>query len=107
MHILGLCSGRNVSNASPLILLDKIGHLWILGRLFQRVIISLAVNAEWLRPGGYKTPEWLSVKTLSPERCDNIETDMRVYPARALRRTTFVSGISYVFCLMYFSMCSM
>jgi hypothetical protein len=56
-----------VSNTSPLILLDKIDHLWILGKLFQRVIISPAVNAEWLRPGGYKTPEWLSVNTLSPE----------------------------------------
>ncbi|MGC2062344.1 MAG: DUF3368 domain-containing protein [Thermodesulfovibrionales bacterium] len=56
-----------VSNTSPLILLDKIGHLWILGKLFQHVIVSPAVNAEWLRPGGYKTPEWLEVKTLSPE----------------------------------------
>jgi len=59
-----------VSNTSPLILLDKIGHLPILGKLFQKVIISSAVDAEWLRPGGYRAPEWLSVKSLSPEAND-------------------------------------
>lgn len=49
-----------VSNTSPLILLDKTGYLWILERLFKKVIIPPAVDKEWLRPGGYIVPQWLS-----------------------------------------------
>lgn len=56
-----------VSNTSPLILLDKIGHLWILERLFQQVSIPPAVNKEWLRPGGYPVPAWLSTANLTPQ----------------------------------------
>lgn len=56
-----------VSNTSPLILLDKAGHLWILGELFSKVIIPPFVDKEWLRPGGYVVPDWLSVKSLSNE----------------------------------------
>ncbi len=56
-----------VSNTSPLILLDKVEHLWILGRLFTKVIIPPSVDKEWLRPGGYVVPDWLSVKNLTPE----------------------------------------
>ncbi len=56
-----------VSNTSPLILLEKAECLWILKRLFERVFIPPAVDAEWLRPGGYVVQEWLSVSTLSPE----------------------------------------
>ncbi len=56
-----------VSNTSPLILLDKAGHLWILGKLFSKVAIPPFVDKEWLRPGGYVVPEWISVKGLSPE----------------------------------------
>jgi hypothetical protein len=42
-----------VSNTSPLILLDKVGHLFLLEQLFTKVIIPPAVDKEWLRPGGY------------------------------------------------------
>lgn len=56
-----------VSNTSPLILLDKAGHLWILGKLFSKVTIPPFVDKEWLRPGGYVVPDWLSVKSLSHE----------------------------------------
>ncbi len=56
-----------VSNTSPLILLDKAAHLWILGRLFTKVIIPPSVDKEWLRPGGYVVPDWLSVSNLSSE----------------------------------------
>lgn len=54
-----------VSNTSPLVLLDKAGHLWILEKLFRKVIIPPAVDMEWLRPGGYVVPQWLSVAVLS------------------------------------------
>lgn len=53
-----------VSNTSPLILLDKINHLWILGSLFKEVVISPSVNKEWLRPTGYVMPEWMIVSPL-------------------------------------------
>lgn len=56
-----------VSNTSPLILLDKAGHLLIIGKLFKKVFIPPSVNAEWLRPGGYIVPEWLSVEQLSKD----------------------------------------
>jgi predicted nucleic acid-binding protein len=56
-----------VSNTSPLVLLDKAGHLWILGKLFEKVFIPLAVDAEWLRPGGYVVPQWLTVATVSQD----------------------------------------
>jgi len=56
-----------VSNTSPLVLLDKAGHLWILGKLLEKVFIPPAVDAEWLRPGGYVVPQWLSVATLSQD----------------------------------------
>lgn len=49
------------SNTSPLILLDKANHLWVLGKLFKKVVIPEAVNKEWLRPGGYIVPDWLQV----------------------------------------------
>ena len=42
-----------VSNTSPLILLDKVGHLFLLEQLFPKVIIPPAFDKEWLRPGGY------------------------------------------------------
>jgi predicted nucleic acid-binding protein len=54
-----------VSDTSPLILLDKAEHLWILGNLFKKVIISPSVDKEWLRPGSYVVPEWLTVSPLS------------------------------------------
>ncbi|MDP2755769.1 MAG: DUF3368 domain-containing protein [Nitrospirota bacterium] len=59
-----------VSNTSPLILLDKAGCLWILGRFFKKVLIPPAVDAEWLRPGGYVIPEWLSVESHLPATND-------------------------------------
>jgi predicted nucleic acid-binding protein len=65
-----------VSNTSPLILLDKIDHLFLLERLFQKVIISPAVDKEWLRPGGYSVPSWLSVEPLSPV-AQKIADDLR------------------------------
>lgn len=55
------------SNTSPLILLDKVGHLFLLERLFQKVIIPPAVDKEWLRPGGYSVPSWLPVEPLTPD----------------------------------------
>lgn len=64
-----------VSNTSPLILLDKIGHLWILGELFNNVIIPPAVDAEWFRPGGYKVPEWIATEQLMPE-AQNVANDL-------------------------------
>jgi uncharacterized protein len=54
-----------VSNTSPLILLEKTDHLWILEKLFTKVLIPPAVDREWLRPGGYVLPQWLSVTALS------------------------------------------
>jgi hypothetical protein len=65
-----------VSNTSPLILLDKVGHLFLLERLFQKVIIPPAVDKEWLRPGGYSVPSWLSVEPLTPE-AQKIADDLR------------------------------
>ena len=56
-----------VSNTSPLVLLDKADQLWILGKLFEKVFIPSAVDTEWLRPGGYVVPQWLSVATLSQD----------------------------------------
>src|SRR4030043_1948581 len=56
-----------VSDTSPLVLLGKAGHLWILGKLFEKVFIPSAVDTEWLRPGGYVVPQWLSVATLSQD----------------------------------------
>ena len=56
-----------VSDTSPLILLEKVDCLWILGKLFDKVFIPPAVDIEWLRPGGYMVPERISVATLSPE----------------------------------------
>ena len=65
-----------VSNTSPLILLDKVGHIHLLERLFQKVIIPPAVDMEWLRPGGYRVPSWLSIEPLSPE-AQKIAEDLR------------------------------
>ena len=65
-----------VSNTSPLILLDKVGHLFLLEQLFQKVIIPPAVDKEWLRPGGYIVPSWLSVEPLTPET-RKISNDLR------------------------------
>ena len=56
-----------VSNTSPLILLDKVGHLFLLEQLFYKVTIPPAVDKEWLRPGGYSVPTWLSVEPLTPK----------------------------------------
>ncbi|MFZ3065769.1 MAG: DUF3368 domain-containing protein [Nitrospirota bacterium] len=53
-----------VSNTSPLILLDKVGCLWVLEKLFKKILIPPAVDKEWLRPGGYTVPAWLSVISL-------------------------------------------
>jgi len=64
-----------ISDTSPLILLDKINHLWVLEKLFNKVLIPPAVDSEWLRPGGYITPEWLSVVQLSPE-AENTARDL-------------------------------
>jgi predicted nucleic acid-binding protein len=50
-----------VSNTSPLILLEKTDYLWILEKLFTKVIIPPAVDREWLRPGGYVLPQWLAI----------------------------------------------
>lgn len=55
---------KAVSNTSPNILLEKAGHLWILEKLFKEVIIPPAVDKEWLRPGGHKVPQWLTVANL-------------------------------------------
>ena len=59
-----------VSNTSPLILLDKANHLWVLGALFKKVVIADAVNKEWLRPGGYIVPDWLKVMPVPKEAID-------------------------------------
>jgi len=66
-----------VSNTSPLILLDKVGHLFLLEQLFQIVIIPPAVDKEWLRPGGYRVPSWLSVESLVAE-AQKIADDLRI-----------------------------
>jgi len=73
-----------VSNTSPLILLDKVGHLFLLEQLFQKVIIPPAVDKEWLRPGGYSVPSWLSVEPLNSEAlkiADDLRT--RIDPGEA------------------------
>jgi len=54
-----------ISNTRPLILLDKINLLSVLGKMFETVHIPTAVDKEWLRPGGYKTPSWIIVDRLS------------------------------------------
>lgn len=66
----------SVSNTSPLILLDKVSHLFLLQQLFQKVIIPPTVDKEWLRPGGYLVPSWLSVEPLTPE-AQKIADDLR------------------------------
>lgn len=58
---------KAVADTSPLILLEKAGCLWILGKLCQTVVIPPAVDQEWLRPGGYELPGWLHVSDLTPE----------------------------------------
>ena len=64
---------KAVSDTSPVILLDKAGHLWVLEKLFKEVIIPPAVDKEWLRPGGYKTPQWISVSKLSSDARHNAD----------------------------------
>lgn len=64
---------KAVSNTSPIILLEKAGHLWILEKLFKEIIIPPAVDKEWLRPGGYKLPDWLLVSQLSSKAKRNAE----------------------------------
>lgn len=64
---------KAVSDTSPIILLDKAGHLWVLEKLFKEVIIPPAVDKEWLRPGGYKTPHWITVAQLSSDAAHNAE----------------------------------
>lgn len=64
---------KAVSNTSPIILLEKAGHLWILEKLFKEVIIPPAVDKEWLRPGGYKVPQWLTVANLSSNAKHNAD----------------------------------
>ena len=56
-----------VSNTSPLILLDKAKHLFVLGQLFKKVIIPDEVDKEWLRPGGYVVPKWLQIMSVPSE----------------------------------------
>ncbi|TAL24059.1 MAG: DUF3368 domain-containing protein [Nitrospirae bacterium] len=56
-----------VSDASPLILLEKADCLRLLEKLFGKILIPPAVDKEWLRPGGYITPQWLSVVNLSKD----------------------------------------
>lgn len=56
-----------VCNTSPLILLDRVGHIWLLEKLFQKVVIPPAVSKEWLRPGDYVLPLWLTVESLSDQ----------------------------------------
>lgn len=73
-----------ISNTSPLILLDKVGHLSLLEQLFHTVIIPPAVDKEWLRPGGYSVPSWLIVEPLDPEArkiADELRT--RIDPGEA------------------------
>lgn len=53
-----------VSNTSPLILLDKVGYLWILGKLFSKIIIPPSVDKEWLKIMGYSIDKLGSVKAL-------------------------------------------
>ncbi|GJQ50775.1 MAG: hypothetical protein HKUEN01_31610 [Candidatus Kuenenia stuttgartiensis] len=62
-----------ISDTSPLILLDKAGYLWILGKLFGKVKIPPSVDREWLRPGGYIMPDWLLVENLSIETAADAE----------------------------------
>ncbi|BCB97066.1 DUF3368 domain-containing protein [Dissulfurispira thermophila] len=62
-----------VSNTSPLILFDKVDHLWILGRLFNKVLIPPSVDKEWLRPGDYVTPGWIFVENLSNKELSDAE----------------------------------
>ncbi len=79
------------SNTSPLILLDKVGHFFLLERLFQRVIISPAVDREWLRPGGYSVPSWLSIESLTPEAqqiADDLRTKIDLGEAEAIALCT-------------------
>lgn len=54
-------------DTSPLILLDKVSHLWILGRIFEEIFIPPAVDKEWLRPGRHKTPEFINVHQISQD----------------------------------------
>jgi len=54
-------------DTSPLILLDKVSHLWILEKLFGEIIIPSVVNKEWLRPSDYKTPNWIKVHHVSSD----------------------------------------
>jgi hypothetical protein len=62
-----------ISNTSPLILLDKVDCLWVLGKLFEKVYISPSVNKEWLRPGDYITPQWIIVSDLDTNAISQAE----------------------------------
>lgn len=53
---------RVVSNASPLIFLDAIEMLHLLGKCFEEVIITDSVRQEW---GGSELPEFMEVRQIS------------------------------------------
>ena len=56
-----------VSNTSPLILLDKVGHLFLLEQLFQKVIIPPAVEKSGFVPAGTVFPPGCPLSPLPPK----------------------------------------
>lgn len=66
-----------VSNTSPLILLEKADHLWLLEKIFNKVRIPPSVNKEWLRPVEYTIPDMKLIDYLNNI---GLGIEIKVYP---------------------------
>ena len=53
-----------VSDASPIIALDRIGRLDLLSGLYETVLIPSAVEKELLSPGRFRIPRWIDRREL-------------------------------------------
>lgn len=56
-----------VSNTSPLILLDKVGHLFLLEQLFQKVIFHPPLTRSGFVPAGTAFPYGCPLSPLPPK----------------------------------------
>lgn len=70
-----------VSNASPLIVLSAVGHLWVLQALYERVLIPRGVHDEVVLDSGGRAgaaevvaAAWIEIRTS--------RTSMRSRPSR-------------------------
>lgn len=56
-----MSAGLAVSDTSPLIVLDRIGHLVLLERLFNTIVVPPAVVSEL--GSDFQLPNWISLST--------------------------------------------